>query len=417
MLAPKRGVVFAGIAAFALIFFFLQHTKDRPAWRNMPQVVGLGDLYDKTEEGETSFTNLPSNPLPSSGSHKGWDPKPNFQPGTPKPPGSNYTRVLVMPRMAEENVDWVDEELPDIGKAIYVADNQSAPLHPPQNKGHEVMIYLTYVIDHYDDLPDVSIFMHAHRWSWHNNDLQNNDAVPMIRMLSAERVQRVGYVNMRCHWGPGCPDWMHPGAMEEDINKQEETLMAKSWSELFPHEPIPQVLAVPCCAQFALSRDRIRTVPLHTYNHYRNWLLNTELSDYISGRIWEYLWQFIFTGQNTVCPSQHVCYCDGYGICFEGDEDFDKWFERRYDREQLEGQLSKWEELARAIEEATGEGRPYEAAQLEVPELGKDVELREQIEAINEELRRRQEVAVDRGTDPRIRAEIAGREWHEGEGF
>src|SRR2546423_654635 len=204
MPSPRRFASLLGIAAFAVVSFYRQITGDAPAWREVPQVVGLGETGPYRPE-QTASKNL-----------GGWDPMPSFRPGTPKSPGSDYTRTLVMPRMSDENVDWVYEELPDIGKAIYVADDAGAPLHPPKNKGHEVMIYLTYILDHYDNLPDVSIFMHAHRYSWHNNDLQYHDAAEMIKMLSSERVQRLGYMNMRCQWHPGCPEWMHPGVMEED---------------------------------------------------------------------------------------------------------------------------------------------------------------------------------------------------------
>jgi hypothetical protein len=348
MPTPRRFAPLLGIAAFIVVFFYQQITNDQPTWRDVPQVVGLGEMVPEPTKSATTTSYGPKQT--SSKDLGGWDPMPSFRPGRPKPPGSNYTRTLVMPRMTGENVDWVDE-IPAIKKAIYVADDPSAPLHPPKNKGNEVMIYLTYIIDNYDALPDVSIFMHAHRYSWHNNDLLYHDAAEMIKMLSSERVQRQGYMNMRCHWNPGCPEWMHPGVMEEDINKEEEIMMAKSWSELFPHEPIPRVLAGPCCAQFALSRDRIRTIPLSTFSFYRNWLLKTELSDYISGRIWEYIWQFVFTGQSSVCPTQHACYCDGYGVCFDGEADFDKWYEIRYNREQLLGQLAEWRAKATAIED------------------------------------------------------------------
>src|SRR5216117_3299235 len=52
-------------------------------------------------------------------------------------------------------------------------------------------------------------------------------------------------------------DWMHPGKLEADIEKQEEVMLASSWKELFPFELISHVLAQPCCAQFALSRPGI----------------------------------------------------------------------------------------------------------------------------------------------------------------
>lgn len=411
---PRRVAPLLGVAAFIVVFFYQQITSNAPTWRDVPQVVGLGDIVPESTRSSIG----PYRPEQTSSKNLGgWDPMPSFRPGTPKPPGSNYTRTLVMPRMADENANWVYEQLPDIGKAIYVADDPSAPLHPPKNKGHEVMTYLTYILDHYDNLPDVSIFMHAHRYSWHNNDLHNHDAAEMIKTLSSERVQRLGYMNMRCQWHPGCPEWMHPGVMEEDVNKQEETAMAKCWSELFPHEPIPRVLAVPCCAQFALSRDRIRAIPLSTFNFYRNWLLKTELSDYISGRIWEYLWQFVFTGESSVCPIQHACYCDGYGICFDGEADFDKWFEIRYNRGQLQAQLAEWRDKALAIENAKNEGRLDEAADLEVPELGKDAQLEKAIDELTGELSRRRDAAVERGRDPRIRAMMSGREWKEGDGY
>lgn len=56
------------------------------------------------------------------------------------------------------------------------------------------MVYLSYIIENYNNLADVNIFMHAHRMAWHNNELLDHDAVQVIARLSAERVQREGYV-------------------------------------------------------------------------------------------------------------------------------------------------------------------------------------------------------------------------------
>ncbi|KAI9874685.1 MAG: hypothetical protein M1830_009415 [Pleopsidium flavum] len=413
MSLPKRFVPLLAIASFIVLLFFYHNLNVRGSWRDIPQAVGLG---------ETVLEPGGSKPSESDGEGDSPDdaqhiPQPAFKPGTAKPAGSNYTRILVVPRMSEEDVNWLSEELPDVPTAIYVADDPTAPLHPPKNKGHEVMIYLTYIIDHYHNLADVMVFMHSHRWSWHNDDILDNDGVQMIKRLSSERVTREGYMNLRCHWDPGCPDWMHPGATEEDINKQEETMLARSWSELFPLDPIPNVLAQPCCAQFALSRDRIHSIPLSRFIFYRDWLLRTSLSDYISGRVWEYIWQFVFTGENVFCPAQHACYCDGFGVCFGGEVAFNDWFETRYKKRQLESELRDWEEKGKAIEGAKDEGRLDDAAQLEVPEMGRDVLLRSQIDALNDDLNARKVVALERGNDPRNRAEESGRVWNEGDGF
>lgn len=86
-----------------------------------------------------------------------------------------------------------------------------APLRVPKNKGHEAMVYLTYIIDFYDALPDITIFMHAHRYSHHNNAILDHDATAMMPNLSSERVIREGYVNMKCSLHPDRPTILDSG--------------------------------------------------------------------------------------------------------------------------------------------------------------------------------------------------------------
>lgn len=345
-------------------------------------------------------------------------PKPQFKSGSTQPPGFNYTKMLIVPRMSDEDVSWMDDAIPaDIGRSIYIADNPKAPLHVPKNKGHEVMIYLTYIIDHYDKLPDVMMFMHAHEWTWHNNELLAGNAGEMVRRLSPERVTREGYMNLRCQWYPGCPDWMRPGETSEDVYKMEQTLIAKAWAEIFPLDPIPDVLAQPCCAQFALSRDRVLAIPRSQFVFYRDWLLNTPLKDSVSGRVWEYMWQFVFTGQSVFCPIEHACYCDGYGVCFGGKQQYDAWFELRNQRNGLHDDLLEWEQKTKDLDDAMAESRVDEAASMDKPEKGKDIHLRAEMEALELEMNERLAVAKKRGENPRNRAEEAGRPWKEGDGF
>ncbi|KAI9817782.1 MAG: hypothetical protein M1827_000901 [Pycnora praestabilis] len=351
-----------------------------------------------------------------------YDQKPKFKPGTPKSPGSNYSRILIVPRTTEENITWISSEIPDLEAVIYTANDPHASLHPPKNKGHEVMIYLSYIIDNYDTLPDIMLFMHAHRYSWHNDDILDNDAVQMIQQLSNERVMREGYVNLRCHWSPGCPEWLHPASLEANVGKQEEPLVARAWSEIFPNEPIPETLGQPCCAQFALSRDRVRSIPLNQYTQYRDWLLRTTLTDYVSGRVFEYAWQFVFTGNTILCPAMHICYCDGFGVCFGGEAPFNDYFQLRFQKYIYELELSDWRAKEKAINDKKGEGGGLDllddyGGKMEVPEMGRDVYLESQVEALGAELVERKRKALERGGDPRIRAEEAGRSWEVGDGF
>jgi hypothetical protein len=324
---------------------------------------------------------------------------------------------LVVPQAGFEDTEWIQYELPEWQPAVYVVDDLSAPLHPPKNKGHEVIVYLSYIIDHYDKLPDIVAFMHSHQFAWHNDEIFGGNAAEMLQRLNPARVVREGYMNLRCTWAPGCPDWLHPGTLEENEQKQEETMLARSWGEIFPDDPIPDVLAQPCCAQFVVSRERILATPKARFVYYRDWILRTELSDYISGRIWEYLWHVVFTGKNVVCPKEHICYCDGYGICFGGEDGYNQFRNLHAQKADLEGELNEWRGEAESIEIERISGNLGEESHIAVPDPGRDIELEEQIMAkerlIEETLRN----ATKRGEDPKARALEAGRPWKEGDGF
>src|SRR5579871_6716500 len=71
--------------------------------------------------------------------------RPNFTPGIAKPASENYTRTLVMGRLKEDDVSWIDTSLPGLNTAIYVVndDDPNARLRIPENKGHQAMVYLT----------------------------------------------------------------------------------------------------------------------------------------------------------------------------------------------------------------------------------------------------------------------------------
>jgi Protein of unknown function (DUF3431) len=325
-----------------------------------------------------------------------------FIAGLTKPAGSNYSRILVMGKLKKDDISWVEQELPDLQTAIYVVDDESAQ-QIPKNKGHEAMVYLTYIIDHYDELPDTSLFFHPHKITWHNNVLLNLDTAFTIQSLSDARVAREGYFNARCHHDPGCPDWLHIDRPEEEwdlVKKTEERYFTKDlWQQLHPEAPFPASISQPCCAQFAVSKDRIRTRPRSEYIRYREWLLNTELKDEISGRIMEYTWQYIFAGVSEFCPATHACYCDGYGVCFGGAQELQDWLDILKRREITDAEITV---LVDAVERAESESIKS---------------LREQSEKLSNELSIWKEEAFRRGDNPKNRALEVGRRWSEGDGF
>ena len=108
----------------------------------------------------------------------------------------NYRRnALVVASLEGDDVSWLQGILPEWEKNIYIVNNASAnaTLTIPKNKGRESMVYLrwvqhyrsiivdpdwylilsafdSFVIDNYDHLPNITIFMHSLRYQWHNDD-------------------------------------------------------------------------------------------------------------------------------------------------------------------------------------------------------------------------------------------------------
>ncbi|KAM5436765.1 hypothetical protein McanMca71_001880 [Microsporum canis] len=414
-LLPKAGVQRPIIAfVFILIFIMsfqqlsqsLSGVKQLKGWpgyppgHSLPQAVPQAISPEETQLGPEDIVILT-----------------NFTTGTPKPPGSSYTRTLVMPRLAKDNVDWIDDSLGDIKTEIYVVDDPNSVPRTPMNKGREAMAYLTYLIDNYDNLPDIIIFMHSHRTAWHNEEPLSHDSKEMIKRLSNERVTRDGFMNLRCNWAPGCPDWLHPQSMEEDKEKPEQPIVANGWRDIFPSVPVPEVLAGQCCAQFALSRERALAVPRTHFIYYRDWLLRTTLTDFLSGRVWEYLWHVIFTGQNVYCPAEQACFCDGYGLCFEEDQQYFEFMQLGSALFNLRQKLKSWHRKDAEFKKAKKERNFAALVKMEAPQQSKREELEQQLLQKSSVYAQLRDAAFERGQDPRVRARVAGRPWAEGDGF
>ncbi|KAK4219627.1 hypothetical protein QBC37DRAFT_382384 [Rhypophila decipiens] len=308
---------------------------------------------------------------------------PTFTPGIPKPLNEAYTKAIIIAHTKFEQVTWINDPLlnsppPPYPKQahrtnttnwtsyLYSTDDLSPPtifkpnqhhLHTPLNKGRESLAYLSYIIAQYDSLPDISVFMHAHSSSWHDDQFGLDSRTSLSR-LNLDRVVVQGYVNLRCWWDPGCPDHIHPFASETDDLVPEERIFRDAWLDIFPWRDIPPSISHTCCSQFALSKERIRAVRLSEYVRLRDWILGTDLEDSVSGRVFEYIWQVVWTGYEILCPVEWVCYCMGYGICFgkglkkiDGKEEEQEEERNQRGYEEYSVKRDEWTDLNRIVEE------------------------------------------------------------------
>ncbi|PYI17490.1 hypothetical protein BO86DRAFT_407277 [Aspergillus japonicus CBS 114.51] len=223
-------------------------------------------------------------------------------------------REMVVASMKTDDVSWLYQYFPEWHKSVYVVDDKKAQLTVKLNKGRESMVYLTYIIDNYDNLPDSILFIHPQRYQWHNDD-PYYDGVPVLRNFQLPYLQKQGYVNLRCAWILGCPAEIHPytDSHRDDVHVGE--YFKNGFKELFPGEEVPEEVGVSCCAQFAVTSWKIRQRPKKDYERFRKWLTETKLPDDLSGRIMEYSWHMIFGKGPVHCPTAEECYCRVFGLC------------------------------------------------------------------------------------------------------
>ena len=81
-----------------------------------------------------------------------------------------YKKGFIVAAMKGEDTSWLNKHFPDWRPNVYVMNDPGAKLTVRENKGRESMAYLTYLIDHYDKLPENMVFLHSLRYQWHNED-------------------------------------------------------------------------------------------------------------------------------------------------------------------------------------------------------------------------------------------------------
>jgi hypothetical protein len=263
----------------------------------------------------------------------------------PQPIGSLVgDKIVVIPALATDDMSWVADDLPSWQRAIYIvnpikdssitSDLSTTQLTTPLNKGKESMAYLTYIIDHYPTFPSTIAFIHSHRagflTAWHT-DTPLHSNVHALQYLRLDTVKRKGYVNLRCNWNPGCT---HRARANAHVTRETWTgVMGNTSTPLFNSRPgkpgaLPADAPIideadhnkitvwaPCCAQFAVSKEAVLERPLGDYVAMRDWLMDTELDDARSGRVFEYLWHVVFGMESTFCPDAETCYCEVFGRC------------------------------------------------------------------------------------------------------
>ena len=173
----------------------------------------------------------------------------------------------------KEDLEWIKNvkyPVQVISKNIYNYDE-------PPNKGFEASSYLEYIIKNYDNLFNITVFVHGHRNSYHHTE--NMDA----------KINRIGFnaAYMNINESP-----MYGVGPDELILS-----LLPTFGELLIGEPIkPHSLWFRSSAQFYVHKDLIRRNSKEKYIALHKYLMDSPHDSYHTSRLFEYTWHLLFTG-------------------------------------------------------------------------------------------------------------------------
>ena len=174
--------------------------------------------------------------------------------------------------------------------------------------GREATVYLSFILDYYDSLPEYSVFAHAGPEQWHNDVVgpttkanlpHGPKTIDSLAQFRFEAVDAYGYVNLRCSHHPGCPTSVrphHPSTLDMALMGARASF-AEIYMEIFAvsRDQVPEQIGNVCCAQFVVSRKQILARPRSDYERMLLWADRTHLTNHYGvGWVFEKLWPIIF---------------------------------------------------------------------------------------------------------------------------
>ena len=202
---------------------------------------------------------------------------------------------------AADNIGWLLQAAPELCLLPYSPSDAAVRHHAWEsapNRGREASIYLRFIIDHYDNLPDRTVFLHGHGESWH--------AVRIAQILRHLNWS-LPYANL--NYSPYEDVWRDFGTDHPDLADY-HPLFQQYWDDLWAEgtglTSPPSRFRVHCCAQFMVSRDLLLRRSKAWYQKALTWVqegddrfandTSNAGPDARAAVMFEFTWEYIFLG-------------------------------------------------------------------------------------------------------------------------
>lgn len=198
------------------------------------------------------------------------------------------TNTNIVVSRYKKNVDFVYKinNGKNINVMIYDKLNPDNKFNIPVNKGNEASVYLKYIIDYYDELSDFTFFIHDDEYAWHHTGSIIN------KYDEAINSKKMYYnINDRNHW-------KIKNIIPPDLYKELLLWYNTYIEEYIPISEVPNnsdfIYGYLGSAQFLVHKDRIRNLPKEFYKKIYDWIITTDLTNFISGRYLEFVWHILW---------------------------------------------------------------------------------------------------------------------------
>ena len=194
----------------------------------------------------------------------------------------NPQNTVVVVSVYNKPIPWADT-LRSIGFEVrpYTKEDPTSPYNVPKNIGNEGSAYLKYIIDNYETLPEYSILLHDHEFSYH----QEGSIVDAIQY-------KIGTNELFWNFNIQADQEFYLCDASGRINFYNEFLKEYIGTEIYKFGEF--ILNRKLFAQFLLHKSLIQARPKEMYQRIYNWFMENPLNRFASGFLLEIYWDLIF---------------------------------------------------------------------------------------------------------------------------
>lgn len=194
----------------------------------------------------------------------------------------NPQNTIVVISLYNKPIPWADK-LRGMGFDVrpYTKEDPTSPYDVPKNVGNEASAYLKYIIDNYDTLPEYSILLHDHEFSYH----QEGSIVDAIQ-------NKIGTEESFWNFNIPTKHEFYLYDASERITFYNDFLKEYIGPDIYKFGEF--IFNRKLFAQFLVHKSLIQARPKQMYEKIYTWLMTKNVHKWLSAFMLEIYWDIIF---------------------------------------------------------------------------------------------------------------------------